>query len=83
MVEIINCPCNKTFAACADPYCFDDPEWQKDKRHYVKKGCTVKLARDGNWKYEKCTCPGMKPTDQDIQCVYVDKNQLSLFSDFS
>ena len=72
MVQCINCPCGKTFAACAEPYCYEDADWQKDMRNYVKKGCTVKMAEKQNWSFEKCTCPNMKP-------VEVDKSQLSMF----
>ena len=67
MVQCINCPCGKTFAACAEPYCYEEAEWQEDMRNYIKRGCSVKMAENGAWKFEGCSCPNMKP-------VEVDKN---------
>ena len=74
MIQCINCPCGKTFAASSEPYCYEDAEWQKDMRNYLKKGCTVKMAEKQKWSFNKCTCQNMKP-------VQVDKSQLSIFSD--
>lgn len=72
MVQCINCPCGKTFAAAAEPHCYKDADWQKEMRNYVKKGCTVKMAEQQSWEFEKCTCPNMKP-------VKINEEQLSLF----
>ena len=74
MIQITKCPCGKTFAACREPECYSDADYQKDTRAYIKKGCTVEMVENGTWSFEKCTCPNMKP-------VEVDKSQLSIFND--
>lgn len=70
MIEVIKCPCNKSFAACAEPYCHSDADWHRDKRKYLKKGCTVSTVGSHDFRFEMCTCKGMKP---------VSKDQTSLF----
>lgn len=72
MVQCINCPCGKTFAASCEPYCYQDADWQKDMRNYIKKGCTVTMVEKGKWTLDSCTCPNMKP---------VQANQISIFSE--
>lgn len=56
MVQIINCPCGETIAACMEPECYKDVEWQRSMRAYVKKGYTVKMANKGEWSFGKCAC---------------------------
>lgn len=55
-IQIIKCKCGKTFAACAEPMCYEDAEWQKEMRAYVKKGCTVSVVEAGTWQFESCVC---------------------------
>lgn len=60
--QCISCPCGKMFAACLEPECYSDADWQKDMRNYVKKGCSVSMTDEPiAGKFEKCTCPNMKP----------------------
>lgn len=62
MIQCISCPCGKVFAACREPECYEDAEWQKDMRKHVKKGCSVKMVDNGVGKlFDKCTCPNMNP----------------------
>lgn len=72
MVQVTKCPCGKVFAACVEPGCYTDAEYQRETRKYIKNGCTVELVESGTWCFEKCTCTDMKP-------IEVDKNQLTLF----
>jgi len=57
-VQQIKCPCGKVFAACCEPECHTDDDWHKDKKRYIKQGCTVEMA--DAFKFEKCTCPNFK-----------------------
>ena len=56
LIQIIKCKCGKTFAACCEPECYTDKDWQKELRDYVKNGCTVEMVESGNWEMESCTC---------------------------
>jgi hypothetical protein len=56
-VQIINCLCGATIAACRVPECYEDAEWQKNMRKYVRKGYTVEIHENSNWKFGGCTCP--------------------------
>lgn len=68
MIQLICCPCGNGFAACREPECYEETDWQRDMRKYVKKGCTVKLIENGtlttgnNWA--ECTCPNMNPKEK-------------------
>lgn len=68
LIQVIKCKCGKTFAACCEPECYTDKDWQKDVRNYVKKGCTVEMREAGQWNFERCTC------------VKQEEKELSLFS---
>ena len=61
MVQITKCLCGKIFAACCEPHCYTDADYQKETRAYIKKGCTVEMVESGTWSFEKCTCINMKP----------------------
>jgi len=74
MIQVTKCPCGEIFAACREPECYSDAEYQKDTRNYIKKGCTVEMVESGKWEWGNCTCPNMKP---------VDKSQLPIFNDDS
>jgi hypothetical protein len=65
MIQTISCPCGKVFAACVEPFCYEDAEWQSEMRKYIKRGCTVGLIENGHSNpLQKCTCSGMKPSNQ-------------------
>jgi len=64
MIQITKCPCGKTFAGCAEPYCYTDTDYQKTTRDYIiKKGCTVEMAERLD-SLEKCTCKDMNPCNR-------------------
>jgi hypothetical protein len=71
MIQVTKCKCGKIFAACAEPNCYTDAEYQREVRKDIKRGCTVEMVASGTWSFEECTCE--KTTTQ------IDKNQLSLF----
>lgn len=72
MRQCIECVCGKTFAACAEPYCYSDVDWQREMRSYVSKGCKVVLRDKNTLILENCTCKNFTPEE-------TDKNQLKLF----
>lgn len=72
MVQITKCLCGATIAACSEPFCYTDAEYQRDTRSYLKKGYAVEMVENGGWNFEKCTC-------NEIKIEEVNKNQLSLF----
>ena len=59
-VQIIKCKCGEIFAGCLVPYCYEDADWQKDLRKYVKQGCTVDILHASEFKFSKCTCKEIK-----------------------
>lgn len=57
MIQVIKTKCcGKIFAACRDPECYRDSEWQKDIRSYASQGHKIEMVEPGKWKMEKCTC---------------------------
>lgn len=58
--QIIKCKCGSIIAGCAEPYCYEDSDWQKDMRKLVKKGCTVELVEVSDFKLERCKCKESK-----------------------
>jgi len=71
--QCITCKCGKTFAACVEPYCYTEKEWQKDLRKYVLEGCTVDMREAEAFVFEKCICKSEKQKE--------DPNQKSLFDE--
>jgi hypothetical protein len=56
-VQIISCSnCDAVFAACVEPECYSDAEWQKQLRKYVNRGEKVNLVDSGSWKFTRCEC---------------------------
>jgi len=59
MIQVIKTKCcGKVFAACQEPYCYTEKDWQKDLRKYVNEGCTVEMTEKAN--LETCTCNSEK-----------------------
>ena len=70
-VQTINCgSCNATFAACVEPECYSDADWQRDLRKYTKQGAKVELVDSGEFRFTSCHCDKKKKKDP---------NQLTLF----
>lgn len=63
MVQLIRCKCGKVFAAAAEPHCYSDAEWQKEMRKYIKRGCTVEMSNNNDWKFEQCVCETIPKKD--------------------
>lgn len=66
MVQVIKCRHGKIFAACTTPEYFEDVDWQREMRKYVKGGCTVEMAESGTWSFEKCECSKTKKSEEKI-----------------
>ncbi len=56
MIQTINCKCGATIAGCTEPECYEEVDWQKEIRRYVKNGYTIKLVEHEHFKFSKCTC---------------------------
>lgn len=54
--QIVKCKCGVTFAACAEPNCYTDNQWQRDVREYIKKGCTVDAVEAKSIEFGDCKC---------------------------
>lgn len=63
MIQVTKCPCGKVFAACREPECYSDSDYQMETIKYLKNGCTVQMVESSEWEFEKCTCPNMKPIE--------------------
>jgi len=72
-IQIVKCKCGSTFAACWEPMCYEDKDWQKNLRKYLKQGATVATIENppGGQLFQRCTCP--VPGE--------DPNQIKLFND--
>lgn len=69
--QVIICKCGAKFAACVEPHCYTEKDWQKDLRKYVNEGCRVELVDCASFKFEKCRCKEIEPKFND---------QLSMFN---
>jgi len=54
--QVIKCKCGKVFAMCRVPECYQDSDWMKDVRKYVKKGCIIEVGESKDYNFEKCIC---------------------------
>lgn len=70
MVQVTKCPCGKIFAACREPECYTNSDYQKNTRAYIKKGCTVSMVENGKWEFEECTCKNMNPENKVQQILF-------------
>lgn len=48
--------CGKIFAACREPECYTDIEWQRDLRKYSKRGDIVETLPSADFQFGKCEC---------------------------
>lgn len=55
-VQIIKCKCGRVFAMCVIPEAYQDAEWMRELRKYVKKGCTVEVGFSKDYSLENCIC---------------------------
>lgn len=60
VVEAIECPCGKTFAALSHPSCLTDEQWLKEVAEYQQKGCTTKTMKMENFQFQWCNCGKLK-----------------------
>ena len=58
--QVIVCKCGAKFAACVEPHCYTEKDWQKDLRKYVNEGCTVEMVDCASFRFEKCRCKEIK-----------------------
>jgi hypothetical protein len=79
--QIIKCHCGNVFAACTEPECFTDKDWQKDVRSYVKGGCTVETVSTAELKemFGVCNCEHDKTGKKKATIEPKSENQLELF----
>jgi len=47
--------CDKIFAACVEPHCYSEADWQRDVRKHIKQGCRVEMIK-GKVKFGTCVC---------------------------
>lgn len=71
-VQVIKCKCGSIIAGCMEPDCYEDSDWQRDMRKYVRKGYTVGVVECANIKLERCKCKEVKNKEK-------SESQLSLF----
>ncbi len=58
--QVIKCKCGSIFAACLEPHCYTDSDWQRDLRKYVKQGNLVEILDCSSFNFEKCKCKEVK-----------------------
>lgn len=53
--QVIKCHCGEIFAACVEPYCYQEKEWIKEPSEYSKKGYKIEM-QSGGVKFGNCIC---------------------------
>ncbi len=77
-VQIVSCQCGVTFAACSEPYCYEDKEWIANLKKYFSIGCKILMANNGEWSFGTCECEDGKLRRGEIKEKAI-KNQLTIF----
>lgn len=73
LAQIARCRCGSIIGACVAPYCYEDKEWQKDLRNFIKQGCTTEyLPCDSSWRLGLCEC-----------ALFTNKNVRDAFLEYS
>lgn len=57
-IERVTCICGQVIAGCVHGQ--QDARWDKDKRGYMKQGCTVDIIPVEDFKFGKCECEAQK-----------------------
>jgi len=78
-VQIVKCQCGITFAASAEPYCYEDKEWLFNLKKYYSIGCKIEMAENGSWSFGNCECDEGKFRRGEIKKRPI-KNQLTIFN---
>jgi hypothetical protein len=58
MVQIIKHKCcNSVYAACSEPHCYEDKDWQKTLRQASKEGDVIEMVESGSkFQFKICEC---------------------------
>lgn len=56
--------CGEIFAACTEPECYTESDWQKNLREYAKRGEIIEIVESGSVRMSKCKCE-KKETDSE------------------
>lgn len=75
MIQAIKCKGGQIFAGCHEPHCYEDSEWMKELRKYVKAGCTVEMIEAGKFSFGNCDCGAKSAT-----CKLKETPQPDLFT---
>jgi hypothetical protein len=62
--EIIRCKCGVVFAACVEGH--QDKEWDKNKRQYLKAGCTREIVPFDSFRFGSCDCKKTEPKEPKV-----------------
>ena len=56
--QVVICKCGSLIAACMEPLCYQDEDWQKDIRYYSQKGYEIKMigVEEVRAKFDDCKC---------------------------
>ncbi len=75
MIQVIKYKCcGKIFAACREPECYTDIDWQRNLRKDVRLGHTVEMIPNGTMQFGKCECK--KVTSPQIPDLFTQINNL-------
>jgi hypothetical protein len=79
--QIVKCSHGIIFAACTEPECYEDADWQRDVRRYIKGGCTVDVVTSAEVKelfsQKPCKCDKLNKQPEVIKPIFIE-NQLTL-----
>lgn len=79
MIQIVKYKCcQKIFAACTEPECYTDKDWQKSLREYATRGDTIEMIHEGSmFKFGICEC-NRERYDKTTQTLSIGKQDLQL-----
>jgi hypothetical protein len=81
--QIVRCHCGNVFAACTEPECYTDIDWQRDVRKYIKGGCTVETVTSEEVKEAfasgSCKCDKTGKKKKEPIAIAIIENQQKLF----
>lgn len=57
--QIVICKCGVAMAAASEPFCYNDKDWLKDLKQWIKRGYKIDLIEKKDFpdNFGKCKCP--------------------------
>lgn len=57
-IQVLKCKCGAKYAACVEPYCYEDIDWLKEMGKCLKEGGIIEMSE--TFRFERCKCNEQK-----------------------